>query len=270
MAMRDNDTDPSTPQAMRPAERSAGGDDSTGPTPRPKLSTDPGVGPPSLVASPGRAIRIDVPPPTTRSAAGPAPPLAQSKKDSVELLLEGMTGPRPDRTRTTPQSDGQAAAAYHARHGVRAARTEQEREPKVLVERWSLSAILRDVRPGALSATEPTPRMVVRGLLARRVVTATLAGLIVVLALFVVLRMTSATPSSNEPAATVPEPVATAAAVQASASAAPVEATAEGPPSVATPAPPESATPASRPRRRVPRAAPASPGGNLGEFKTTF
>jgi hypothetical protein len=198
----------------------------------------------------------------------------QSKKDSVELLLEGMTGQRPDRTKTMPQSDGQAAAAYHAQHGVRPARTLAEREPKVLVDRWPFSAVLRDVRPAAQGATEPSPRLARN--LKRRVAKAILAGLVVVVGLFLVLKLTSAGHTSNERAGAVPEPVAVVptvpvavsaavSAVQAPAAEAPVEAQ-----PVTDPAPPESPPPADKPRRRPSRPTPAAAGSNLGEFKTTF
>jgi hypothetical protein len=283
--MSDKDTDPSTPQSLRPAERLAAMDDSTGPTPRPKLSTDPGVGPPSAGAPPGRSMAIIVPPPSPGFT--PKPPgvevqsgkvdvrsPTQSKKDSVELLLEGMTGPRPDRTKTMPQSDGQAAAAYHAQHGVRPARTVAEREPKVLVDRWPLSVIRRDVRPSAQGATEPSPRLA-RGL-GRPVATAIFAALVVVVALFVVMKVTSAAHTSNERAGPVPEPVAVvpaapvAVSVAVSAAQAPTaEAPVEAPP-VAVPAPSESPPPAAKPRRMPARPTPAAASSKLGEFKTTF
>ena len=219
------------------------------------------VPPPSRGSTP-RLPKVDVRSPT------------QSKKDSVELLLEGMTGPRPDRTKTMPQSDGQAAAAYHAQHGVRPARTVAEREPKVLVDRWPFSAIRRDVRPVAQGATEPSPRLARH--LKRRVATAILAGVLVVAGLFLVLKLTSGGPTSNERVGAVPEPVAVVPAVPVAVSAAvsavqapTAEAAVEALP-VADPAPPESPPPAAKPRRRPARPTPAAAGSNLGEFKTTF
>src|SRR5260221_4664699 len=213
--MSDKDRDPSSPKAIRPAE----GNDSAGSARKRESTTDPGLGPPQVSTTPGqepgtcrsgvatprgRPVSIVVPPPTRRAphpARATGSSLAQSKKDSVELLLEGMAGPLLDRTRTMRQSDGEAAAAYYARHGVRPARTAPLGEPKVQAERWPLSAILRpskDRGPGALEATEPSPRLPGRAL-ARRALTAVLAGLLVALALFVLMRLTSPGPTSSEP-----------------------------------------------------------------------
>jgi hypothetical protein len=144
------DTDPSSPGALRSsrvpgfeASGSAAFDhepDSDGPD---KPTTDPGIGPPSATRSPSvpgqRTWRssVSVPPPSRRSSpassaitppdltpiAAPLSSPPSSTKDSVELLLEGMAGPRPERRKTTPQSDGEASAAYHAEHGLRPART---------------------------------------------------------------------------------------------------------------------------------------------------
>jgi hypothetical protein len=224
---------------------------SRGSTPKPASGFEGSSTPPKPPSVEGLSSKVDVRSPT------------QSKKDSVELLLEGMTGPRPDRTKTMPQSDGQAAAAYHAQHGVRPARTVAEREPKVLVDRWPFSAIRRDVRPVAQGATEPSPRLARH--LKRRVATAILAGLLVVAGLFLVLKLTSGGPTSNERAGAFPEPVAVVPAVPVAVSEAAVEAV-----PVADPAPPESPPPAGKPQRRPARPTPAAAGSNLGEFKTTF
>src|SRR5258708_15302104 len=175
MTMSDKDTDPSTPQAMRPPEgvaEAASPASASGSARLRECTTDPGLGPGSGRVSSAPPRGIVVPPPTPRSPPGAGSPSADAdawapslpKKDSVELLLDGMTGPRPDRTKTMPQSDGEAAAAYHAQHGLHAAGTARDGGPKVLVERWPLP-----VRPAldgaaASTATEPTARRPVRDL----------------------------------------------------------------------------------------------------------
>jgi hypothetical protein len=128
-------------------------------------------------------------------AAATAPP--DAKKDSVELLLDGITGPQPERTKTMPQTDGQASAAYHARHDVRPARTSPDDEPKVVIERAPQAPTVRIDRSriskleaaasrGALESTAELPPP-----LGPRVVVAIVSGLLVVLGLFLTLRMTN-------------------------------------------------------------------------------
>jgi hypothetical protein len=91
--------------------------------------------------------------PTERGLGGssrpPPPPHAVpastpvgAKKDSVEVLLDGIDAP-PERTRQTPQSAGQASAAYHVEHAVRPARTTPDAEPKVVVATSPMPATLR-------------------------------------------------------------------------------------------------------------------------------
>ncbi|HEX4448648.1 MAG TPA: hypothetical protein VH044_18020, partial [Polyangiaceae bacterium] len=149
MGTNKDDTDPSSPSALRPRTPHVEALGSTKPT------TDPGLGPPSVSAvASGRRSPVSVPPPSLRHAHGPnaitppdltpiAPPppglpssfsssMPSSSKDSVELLLEGMAGPRPDRRKTKPQSDGEASAVYHAEHGLRRARNSSEPGPKVV------------------------------------------------------------------------------------------------------------------------------------------
>jgi hypothetical protein len=192
MATEKEDTDPSSPGALRTP---------SGRHPR----TDPGLGPHSdSPVSPRRPLGVIVPAPSGRPSAGPnaitppemraIPPAALSSKDSVELLLEGMTGPRPDRRKTRPQSDGDAAAAYHAEHGVRRARTSSEPGPKVVVERPMTSPVPRErspsagvVRPAGPSR-EALSTFVPGRVLKRRVAIALLAGGLIVFLLFVVLR----------------------------------------------------------------------------------
>jgi hypothetical protein len=208
------------------------------------------------------------------------------KKDSVELLLEGIAGPRPGRARTTPQTGGEASAVYHAEHDVHPGQAPFEVQSKVLVERPAtpraipVPAIERraaSLRP-ALHSTDPT--VVTRDDLRRRLVIAFVAGLLVVLGLFVVLRLTSGhAPDETVPAA-VPGPHAIAtpsATVSASppvvASAAPnSEVEAPAPPAEAAPAAPSaapSAKPARHRRHSAGNPAPAS-SADLGEFKTKF
>lgn len=207
------------------------------------------------------------------------------KKDSVELLLEGIAGPRPGRARTTPQTGGEASAVYHAEHDVHPGQAPFEAQSKVLVERPAtpraipVPAIERraaSLRP-ALRSTDPT--VVTRDDLRRRLVIAFVAGLLVVLGLFVVLRLTSARPPDETVPAAVPgphavvTPSATASAPLPAASAAPTgEVDTPAPPTEAAPAVPSSAPSAKPARHRRHSAgspAPAS-SADLGEFKTKF
>jgi hypothetical protein len=122
------------------------------------------------------------------------------KKDSVELLLDGITGPQPERMRTKPQTDGEASAAYHARHDVRAARTSPDEEPKVVIERITQPPTIRIDRSklplfdeaSARAALEPTA--VVPPKMGPRIVLAVVAGLLVVFVLLVAVRVASKSP----------------------------------------------------------------------------
>jgi hypothetical protein len=121
----------------------------------------------------------------------PARAAVPPKKDSVELLLDGMQGPQLERPRLTPQTDGQSHAAYHAEHLVRAAHTTPGEEPKVVVERRTLPATTRLDRAKVLAAIEQAeaqrralataavPRPIVP-----RVVLALIAGLLVAMGVF--------------------------------------------------------------------------------------
>lgn len=219
------DTDPSSPGALRPrvpdfAGTASAFDSESDGDGGDKPTTDPGLGPTgsapvssqrSATAShrPRRAS-VSVPPPSLRhssssSAITPpeltpiaAPLSATAAKDSVELLLEGMAGPRPDRRKTMPQSDGEAAAAYHAEHGVRRARTSSEPGPKVVVERPQGSFPTERKRalaaPPAARAPagsrEALSTFVPARALRRRVALAVVAGLLIVLLSFMTLRLT--------------------------------------------------------------------------------
>ena len=317
MTSSDKDTDPSTPRAIRPSDAplaAAGRADAPGaeaghadappavPVVPPAPSTDPGLG--SSPAAPRSSVRprgIVVPPPTLRIPTGApaagAPPLGLpgslpigGKTDSVELLLEGMEEPKPDRTKTTPQSHGEAAAAYHAEHGLRPGGVLREVGPKVLVERGSLLA----GGGGAMVTTEPVGRH--PRTLARRIVAATVAGLLVVLALFGVMRATAGTsPPASAPAAAVPlpappptlappapvvpaVPAVLPAAGPATAEVSPVAVAAAEGEAAPSPRPTDGArttagvapAPSRRPAARTTPTVPAATGGSLGEFKTHF
>ncbi len=290
MATKEHDTDPSTPSARRPTEGLAD-DPVVIPREQPvpvrtgapmKPSTDPGVGPaPQLRAPSERPMGIVV------------PAAALSKKDSVELLLEGMTTPQPPRTKTMPQTGGEASAAYHARHDVRAARTSPDDEPKVIVRRQHSAPAVRAEQTTAPDPDEvrgravPGPTAELPPRLAPRIAVALGAGGLVVLVLFGALAVFRASRAAGEaPAAAAaiemgPVVIATAAPTAA----ATATANADRPPT-----PPATPTPAVAEPIAVPvlsrgRAAtksatsakasaqpplPASTGPDLSELKTSF
>ena len=207
------DTDPSSPSALRPSMQPPGGSAVAhalnGPPP-PQPTTDPGLGPPSDTPPPSarRPMSVTVPAPSVRPRPGPSaitPPefrpiagpsrASSSTKDSVELLLEGMAGPRPDRRKTKPQSDGEASAAYHSEHGVRRARTSEPAGPKVVVERPAPAGLPararsspRPVKVGA-GPQDALSTFVPARVLRRRVAMAVVAGVLFVLLSFMALRL---------------------------------------------------------------------------------
>jgi hypothetical protein len=287
-------TDPSTPSALRSRAP-------TDPTPTPMpvaehVRTDPGVGP----------VSPTDPPPGPRTPpmglVVPAASRVKPNKNSVELLLEGMQGPQPERPKTTPQTDGQASASYHAEHGVRPARTSPDDEPKVVVERAPLVPTTRidrakmqqaiDHADALRRSIEPPPPIPQQ--MAPRVVAAIVAGMTVVVGLFLVLRFAMGSRESPRPAiaspptqgatvvATAPSPLPPMEALSAaSASPAPPSPAFAAPPATPPAAEPVMAAPreaattpaaSSGARPRNPRTAPAvnSSGTDLGEFKTTF
>jgi hypothetical protein len=294
-----NDTDPSTPGALRGPD----GSDL-------KASTDPGIGPPSrpamavlppIAPPPHHPLGIVVPVPVN-SPVGP-------KKDSVELLLDGITNPQPERTKTTPQTDGQASASYHAEHYVQAARTSPDDEPKVVVDRPPQAATIRLDRGkvqnviAAADAYNARREMEATAVLpqpmAPRVIIALVAGLLVVLGIFLVARLSvsrsqAAAAGSSLPAATAttttpdrlanvpPPPPATATPTDTTSAAAaspPVPPVPPAPPppvmtATATPGgkPPFGGGPAGngKPKPRSTAPAPGSTATDLGEFKTKF
>jgi hypothetical protein len=129
MTIHDQDTDPSTPGARQ----ATSGPGAAGRT----VPTDPGVGPPCPRIGQGKASAVVVPPASPvahRPHAVSVFAAASRQKDSVELLLEGMAGARPDRVKTMPRTAGEASAAYHAEHHVHAAHTTPDSQPKVVVD----------------------------------------------------------------------------------------------------------------------------------------
>jgi hypothetical protein len=285
------DTDPSTPGALR-------GLAPTDPTPQPlpasvHVSTDPGVGPPS---QPPMASARPVHRTPPMGIVVPASSQVGPRKDSVELLLDGMQGPQPERPKTMHQTDGHASASYHAEHMVRPARTSPDEVPKVVVERplqapttridrARVQAVIEaaEARRRANEATAVLPQQI-----APRVVVAIVAGVVVVLGLFVVFRLTlgnhaSPTAATN-PVATKPAVVAAVAPPTPVATTAPTPIAATAQPA-ASPAPTDTATTAPRPtataawttspasaKPKNPRTGPAATtgSGDLGEFKTNF
>jgi hypothetical protein len=290
----DDDTDPSTPSARR----------SSRPAPPGVEGTDPGVGEPVTepVPVPKRPLGIVVPGPGLSTMTPTPAPVATQRgvirpKDSVEILLDGMTDQRLERTRTTPQSDGQASAAYHSEHKPRASEKAIDvMVPKVLLDRPLTPTAVSPrtspmpARPYSADATVmiPPPR------LGFRLAVAVAGGLLVTAMVFMLLRAmaTREAPASDSAGPTVtvvgnanatppPIPIPTAAA----ASAVPVafEAPTLPPPvpsAEASATAPAASTSAARSR---PAAAPASSStpkrhtkpapsasGDIGEFRTNF
>jgi hypothetical protein len=115
------------------------------------------------------------------------------RKDSVELLLDGISGSQPSRTKTTPQTDGEASASYHSRHDVRRAHTSPDEEPKVVIDHEAQFPTMRIERSQVPSpeGLAPTRELTLIPAVALwpRVVIAAAAGLVVVVCLFVVSRL---------------------------------------------------------------------------------
>jgi hypothetical protein len=217
MTPNEHDTDPSTPSARRsteepyePRERETRPEPFVRSSPPMKASTDPGVAPPAELRGPSeRPMGIVVP-----AAA------RESKKDSVELLLDGMLQtPQPERTKTKPQTDGEASASYHVRHDVRAARTSPDEEPKVIVDRTTEPAIRveRTTEPEPVRAPPrpvPGPTANLPPRLGPRVVMAAVAGGLVVLIVFIALRSSGRHGTAGDaalpalPGASAPSPAA--------------------------------------------------------------
>ena len=281
---KDSDTDPSTPEAIRGPGVDT--DPGLGPGGRP-ASTDPGMGrppPPPLVPL---ASAVATPTPVT-AAVGP-------KKDSVELLLEGMPIQQPQPPRTMPQTAGQASASYHAEHAVRPAHTSPDDMPKVVVERppqhstvrldrARIQAVIDQAQADKAAReeavqSEPPPA---GGLpLSLRIAIAVVAGLAVVLCIFLFARpgaqsATTVTPPPLPPAPATVRPAPPIVAAPAAQPAPSDTSQSSTPPATTdtvstTPAAPPPVTTSggrSRPRSTGPAAPAAS--SDLGEFKTTF
>jgi hypothetical protein len=150
-------------------------------------------------------------------AGVPAEARVLAKKDSVELLLDGMSGPRPDRTKTTPQSGGEASAAYHAEHSVHPGHRPTDDAPKVLVDRPSTPRAIPVSSTQAAARRAPTvtglsppregagePTFVTPPDLRRRVLLAAIAGLVVVFALFIGLAMLGSRQGTDIPVLAAP------------------------------------------------------------------
>jgi hypothetical protein len=279
---KDSDTDPSTPEAIR----------------GPAVDTDPGLGPGGRPASTDPGLGHPPPPlvPLAPAVATPTPVTAAvgSKKDSVELLLEGMPIQQPQPPRTMPQTAGQASASYHAEHAVRPAHTSPDDMPKVVVERAPQHSTVRldrariqavidqahaekAAREEAVQSEPPPAGGLPLGL---RIAIAVVAGLAVVLCIFLFARPaapgagTIVAPPPPAVATVRPPPVVTAqpapTASDTSQSSTPPATTDTVSTTPAAPPPVTTSVPRPRPRSTGP-AAPA-PGGSadLGEFKTTF
>lgn len=352
MVPKNSDTDPSTPIARRPPSRAPAAIAAAAAETQPEGiaapggsggmdasqadQTDPGVGPPAplrslapqmvgvvvpvaagpVVAGPAVAAALadaiaESPESPSSPAAGAHPGAA--RQDSVELLLSGISGPRPARSRTTPQTGGQASAVYHAEHQLHSAPPPSEQSKNVLIDRPPTPRAIPVAAAAARKAAQgrsPSPEatVVTERALARRLVLALVGALLVVAALFTVFQVSRLRAgdarSPTVPAAAAPavapmppaEPPPTAAAPQSppatpSAVATPPSGSAEvAAPEPSAPAAPESTAPsasaASHPsarpllvapslvhkRRRVGglTVSPASSGGDVGEFKTTF
>ena len=221
----DADTDPSTPEARAalsdftspmggaritpskivpvapgntPAERAR----SRAPT------TDPGVAPPSDRGG-ARAARVVVPPARSKPPLAPqghTPPMpftAPKANDSIDVLLDGITGGGHGREkpRVTPETRGEASAAYDGEHKLLPKQPTPVPEESVIVARSQQAATLRiDRAQLAGMSPSPTPasvRPVMRGgeptvvtprTQGPRVVIALFAAILVVFGIFLVLK----------------------------------------------------------------------------------
>jgi hypothetical protein len=242
----ENDTDPSTPVAMR----------GSGDADAPKVSTDPGLGPPSAPAQPAR--------------------------DPVELMIENRGEPRPLPPKTRPQTDGESSAAYHVEHAVKPATTTPDEEPKVVVERVPLAPTLRVSREKLQGVIEEADALRSRreaeaaaaeraaaeaagvgggGMgMGPRVLLALVAGLAVVGVIFVVVAVSRTATPTPTPTPTPTTTTTTTTMVTATPTA-----------TIATV--PASALPIAQPPPTVPTAKPRpkpSATGDIGEFKPNF
>jgi ribonuclease E len=202
MTNPNHDTDPSTPGAKRqsdPRTPRAAPAELAPPAARTRPTTDPGVAPPvPLLPVPREPMGIVVP-----------PVVARQLDDSIDVLLEGISRELPARphptvptpptapTAPTAQSDGAPIASYHGGHSVPAARAAAADEPKVVIDRssqaGSMGRVARYAGPvndsDAKAWTETTA--VTAHPLVSRVLIALVAGIAVVVVIFVALERTS-------------------------------------------------------------------------------
>jgi hypothetical protein len=258
------------------------------------------------IAVPVRPLGIVVPAPKVPQEMTPTPPAPQLpsyKKDSVEILLDGMLE-QGDRTRTARQSDGQASAAYHASHAVHPSeRASDPNVPKVLLDRPLTPTMIKprasppppaDTSRGAMNATVMPPAR-----LGTRILVAALLGLLVGALVFIVLELTDRTPltaaaKANSVVATaIASPTPSTAAVPHAAGSAVAAAPSSSPaaafePAVASapstspalparapavPAAMASGAPSATTRRHAKASASSTPpdsSADFGEFRTNF
>jgi hypothetical protein len=213
MTTKEYDTDPSTPSARRPNKMRST-------SPPPPADTDPGLAPPPVETDPpsvplGIRVPSNRPAPITADSSDAMLPVGLAsnddaqkgpKKDSVEILLDGMAELRLDRSRTTPQTAGQASASYHAEHEVRVSERPlpMADEPKVLLEQPP-TVTVRLARGASLRPGEADPTWIRPQQTLRRVLVALAAGLAVVTAIFVWLQASSRSAERVREGAAKPE-----------------------------------------------------------------
>lgn len=218
MTTQEYDTDPSTPGAKRLSDPRGvdveivedvelSGSALAPEVPRARHNTDPGIAPPPApLPVPVGAIGVVV------------PPVARMSNDTVDSLLEGIR-PESPQFRGTPQTDGQTAASYHSEHGLRAAQVATQEEPKVVIERPLLAQTVRIRMSGSKVSVvpftdDPTDATAggARPVLGRMAI-AVVAGVAVVMLIFVALQRISAQVAPKQ-RSIPPAAMATAAAAQ--------------------------------------------------------
>jgi hypothetical protein len=169
-----------------------------------KASTDPGVAPPAPPPAPKAAtaqpLGLVVPTPGMRPADVSPPPSpviptpTPAKYDTIETLLDGIPGTRGERVKTTRETAGETAAAYHGQHTLRAPHETPPPEPSVIAADVAPDA---PAEPGPKRAETLTarrrrgnePTVVLPKTQGPRVVVALFSGVVVVLAIFLGLRV---------------------------------------------------------------------------------
>jgi hypothetical protein len=317
MTTHDHDTDPSTPGAKRPT-RSQGDIDASGalvdgsvpgrqsevsarppgPGPRPssprgRPTTDPGVAPPpEPLPVPEQPMGIVVP-----SLAGDGTPegadLRVDYDESVDVLLEGIAREQPEWPRTA-HAPGPTTVSHGTEAVIPRPQASRRDEPKVVIAQPPLGETLQVGRAG-VSVPRVDPKAwtestaVASPSLAPRIGIAMVAGLVVVIAIFIALQRTSrdrgleatgtgspvqlaTTAGAAMPAAAVPEAVATGAGgPMAAEAAAPVStASATAASSGSRKGAPPAARPMNKTKPRPSAPAPKPSGTDLGEFKGAF